>query len=108
MKSYELVTELINRFDLADMENKLRDNKPKGKYSTTASKLKNRRRLICSVFNEWMESYWDYNTDFECISTMINFFNEGMADYLPRESKMLIQTAAKLILKFNELKKIGS
>ncbi|KAH7590929.1 Ras guanine-nucleotide exchange factors catalytic domain profile [Nakaseomyces glabratus] len=105
MKSYELVTELINRFDLADMENKLRDNKPKGKYSTTASKLKNRRRLICSVFNEWMESYWDYNTDFECISTMINFFNEGMADYLPRESKMLIQTAAKLILKFNELKK---
>lgn len=105
MKPYDFVTELINRFDLDNTTASRHKNKTNGNFSNFASKLKNRRRLICTIINEWMESYWIYETDFDCLPTMVNFFNEGISDMLPRESKMLIQTAAALILKSEELKK---
>ncbi|KAL3234277.1 Bud site selection protein 5 [Nakaseomyces bracarensis] len=105
MKPYDLVTELINRFELEITNSSYSRNKTNGNFSNLASKLKNRRRLICSIFNEWMESYWIFESDYDCLPTMINFFNEGISELLPRESKMLIQTAAALILKNNELKK---
>nr|AAO25595.1 BUD5 [Nakaseomyces delphensis] len=105
MKPYDLVTELINRFDLDNTTINQHQNKTNGNFSNLASKLKNRRRLISTIINEWMESYWLYETDYDCLPTMINFFNEGMSNILPRESKMLIQTAAALILRKNELNK---
>ncbi|CCD22227.1 Ras family guanine nucleotide exchange factor BUD5 NDAI_0A00690 [Naumovozyma dairenensis CBS 421] len=96
----ELTNDLIARFDLNDtltqFENQTNNNN--GKYSSRASKMKTRRRMVCNIFNSWMKSYWDYTEDFEILPTMINFFNEGVSEFLPIESKLLIELACKLLI----------
>lgn len=58
--------------------------------------LKNRRRLICKMFQIWLESYWNHEMDAPLLATLINFFNEGSSTHLPLESMKLIEIAAKL------------
>lgn len=60
-------------------------------------KLKSRRRLVCKMFQIWMESYWVPNVDTPLLSTLVNFFNEGVYAYLPIEAMKLIEIAAKLL-----------
>lgn len=87
---------LISRADLNDSTSQFDCSKNNGPYSSRSSRMKNRRKLVSSIFQTWMESFWDSSSDYKVLSTMINFFNEGLSLYLPIESKRLIETAAKL------------
>lgn len=60
-------------------------------------KLKDRRKLVCKIFQIWMESYWDSALDSNNLNTMINFFNEGVYSSLPFEAMRLIEVAAQLV-----------
>ncbi|ODQ80384.1 hypothetical protein BABINDRAFT_171300 [Babjeviella inositovora NRRL Y-12698] len=80
----DLVEELISRFDITNSAN------------TDAILLNKRRKLICGTFQIWLESYWNHQSDYPLLSTLINFFNEGVSLYLPRESSELIEVAARL------------
>lgn len=91
----DLVDELISRFDLVDKSSQFDIGRNNGSYSSRASRLKSRRRLVCSIFQRWMESFWDIQ-DYGILPTMVNFFNEGVSTQLPIESKNLIETAARL------------
>ncbi|CCF59053.1 hypothetical protein KAFR_0G00200 [Kazachstania africana CBS 2517] len=102
--SVDLVNGLINRFDLIDKSSKFEYTEKNGTYSSRASRLKNRRRLVCNVFASWMESYWDHEKDYDILPTMVNFFNEGMSTILPIEAKKLIELASKLFLRKPALK----
>lgn len=92
----ELIEELISRFNLTNKFDKNDDYDEFGEYSSYESKLKNRRKLICSIFTIWLQSYWDYQVDYFLLPTLINFFNEGVSEYLPIESKKLIELCSKL------------
>ncbi|EDO18552.1 hypothetical protein Kpol_2001p57 [Vanderwaltozyma polyspora DSM 70294] len=94
----DLIDLLILRFDTSNKYNLVSHNEKAGNYSSKSSRLKNRRKLVCKIFQTWMESYWNPSTDFEYLSIMINFFNEGVSKYLPLESKILIELAARLLL----------
>lgn len=59
-------------------------------------KLKSRRRLICKMFQIWIESYWIPETDSRLLPTLVNFFNEGVYQFLPIEAMKLIEIASKL------------
>lgn len=91
----DLVDELISRFDLVDKSSQFDLGRKNGSYSSRASRLKSRRRLVCSIFQKWMESFWDVQ-DYGILPTIVNFFNEGVSIHLPIESKNLIEIAAKL------------
>ncbi|CAL9736375.1 hypothetical protein MOSE0_J08262 [Monosporozyma servazzii] len=91
----DLVDELISRFDLVDKSSQFDIGRSNGSYSSRASRLKSRRRLVCSIFQKWMESFWDVQ-DYGILPTMVNFFNEGVSTQLPIESKNLIEIAARL------------
>lgn len=93
----DLVDELIARFDIVDNSSRYDTARGNGIYSSRASRLKTRRRLVCSIFQKWMESYWDVR-DYSILPTMVNFFNEVVSTYLPIESKNLIVIACKLFL----------
>lgn len=90
----ELIEELISRFNL---ENRF-DEDDTGDISVFMNRLKNRRRLITRMFQLWLQSYWDYANDYSLIPTLINFFNEGVSQFLPIESKVLIELCSKLIV----------
>ncbi|KAM9907594.1 hypothetical protein OXX79_000860 [Metschnikowia pulcherrima] len=62
-----------------------------------AVKLKNRQKIVCKLFQIWMESYWDHKNDQIYLSTLINFFNEGVCKVLPFEGMKLIEIAARLV-----------
>ncbi|KAG2736152.1 hypothetical protein G9P44_000242 [Scheffersomyces stipitis] len=88
----DLLEELITRFDI---ENK--SIKDQTKADVTAElKLKKRRRLIVKMFQLWMESYWNQELDYSLLTTLINFFNEGISIYLPLDAMKLIEIGAKL------------
>ncbi|CCH63057.1 hypothetical protein TBLA_0J00570 [Henningerozyma blattae CBS 6284] len=95
---YELIELLISRFDLSNKCINYDYGETNGKFYSKASQIKNRRKLVARIFQNWMESYWDYSTDYKLLPTMINFFNEGVSQYLPVESKMLLELAAKLTI----------
>lgn len=86
----DLIEELITRFDTNNKE--LLDNKD----VSAEVKLKNRRRLIVKMFQLWMESYWNHEVDYALLTTLINFFNEGIAPFLPLDAIKLIEVAARL------------
>lgn len=62
-------------------------------------KLKSRRKLICKMFQIWLESYWLPTSDSSLLLTLTNFFNESVLLKLPIEAMRLIEIAAKLIAK---------
>ena len=95
-KPIDLVNELISRFDVDDKSSQFEYDIKNGNYSSRASRLKNRRRLVCKLMSAWMESYWDFYNDYIVLPTLINFFNEAVVNYLPIESKKLILAASKL------------
>lgn len=95
-KGVDLVEQLIARFDVTGRSAQYEVGERNGQYSSRASRLKNRRRMVCKVFRTWMESFWDYRHDYALLATAINFFNEGVSVYLPIEARTLIEVAAKL------------
>lgn len=95
-KPVDLVTELINRFDIEDTSSQFEQAGRNGNYSSRASRLKNRRKLVCKVFHAWMESYWDHYNDYKLLPTITNFFNEAVVNYLPIEAKKLIILSSQL------------
>lgn len=92
----DLIEHLISRFDLSDNCSLYELSMSNGQYSSRSSRIKHRRKLVVKVFQTWMESYWDYSSDYEVLPTMINFFNEGLSLFLPIETKILIEIAARL------------
>lgn len=80
----DLTEELIQRFE------------PQG-TDTTSSHMRNRRRLIVKMFQLWMELYWNAETDFSILTTLINFFNEGVLQFLPLDAMKLMEIAVKLL-----------
>lgn len=92
----DLIDYLISRFDLSDKSSLYDHSTSNGQYSSRSSRVKNRRKLVVKVFQTWMESFWDFSSDYKVLPTMINFFNEGMSLYLPIEAKTLIEIAARL------------
>lgn len=92
----DLIDSLIARFDLNDKSIQYELHEKNGQYSSRASRLKNRRKLVCKVFQYWMESYWNYSSDYMVLPTLINFFNEGLSSFLPIEAKTLTEIAARL------------
>lgn len=92
----DLIEALISRFDFSDKSIRYEYFEKNGQYSSRASRMKNRRRLVCQVFHLWMGSYWNYSADYQYLPTLINFFNEGLSLFLPLDAKELLETAAKL------------
>lgn len=92
----DFVDLLISRADLNDSTLRYDSTTKNGPYSSRSSRMKNRRKLVSSVFQTWMESFWDCKSDYKVLPMMINFFNEGLSLHLPIEAKRLIETAAKL------------
>ena len=103
-KPVELADNLITRFDVDDKSSQFEYDSKNGNYSSRASRLKNRRRLVCKTISMWMESFWDHYNDCTVLPTLINFFNEAVVNYLPIESKKLILAASKLFaqIQFSE------
>lgn len=93
----DFVNDLILRFDVADKDSRHDYNDKNGKYSSKASRLKSRRRLICNIFQRWMESFWSFE-DYRILPTLVNFFNEGASNYFPIQSKKLLEICANLFL----------
>lgn len=94
---YDFIDMLITRFDVTYKPKQIY-NVTSGHYSSKPSIIKTRRKLVCKIFQTWMESYWDYETDYEFLPTLVNFYNEGMSLSLPLEAKLLIKKAAKLFV----------
>ncbi|KAK6456096.1 uncharacterized protein RJT20DRAFT_127887 [Scheffersomyces xylosifermentans] len=88
----DLIEELITRFD---MGNKSLEGQTKADISGEV-RLKKRRKLIVKMFQLWMESYWNQELDYSLLTTLINFFNEGVSLYLPLDAMRLIEIGAKL------------
>ncbi|KAI5957111.1 BUD5 [Candida jiufengensis] len=82
----DLIEELITRFEINTIT----------KDINYELKLKKRRKLIVKMFQLWMESYWNHELDYNLLTTLINFFNEGISIYLPFDSLKLIDIGAKL------------
>ncbi|ONH67900.1 Bud site selection protein 5 [Cyberlindnera fabianii] len=92
----EFIEEMIARFNLSNKFDAHDDYDENGEYSSFESRLKNRRRMVCRMFQLWLQSYWDYQNDYNLLPTLINFFNEGVTLFLPIEAKKLIQLCSKL------------
>ncbi|CAR27486.1 hypothetical protein ZYGR_0I07610 [Zygosaccharomyces rouxii] len=92
----DLIEALVSRFDFSDKSIRYEFGEKNGQYSSRASRMKNRRRLVCRVFLLWMKTYWNYYADYQYLPTLINFFNEGLSVFLPLDAKELLETAAKL------------
>lgn len=89
----DLAELLIDRFDSANLKTKITE-KPDPQLDM---KLKSRRRLVCKMFQIWMESYWVHEADISLLSTLVNFYNEGVYKHLPIEAMKLIEIAARLL-----------
>ncbi|CCG23459.1 Bud5 protein [Candida orthopsilosis Co 90-125] len=83
----DLIEELVARFEA---------NRGQVEDINLALRLKNRRKLIVKMFQLWMESYWNQDSDYSLLTTMINFFNEGVSPILPLDALELIEIGAKL------------
>ncbi|RLV95382.1 Bud site selection protein 5 [Spathaspora sp. JA1] len=80
----DLIEQLISRFEVETL------------MDSTSIKLKKRRRLIVKMFQIWIESYWNSDADYSLLTTLINFFNEGVCLSLPLDGLRLLEIAAKL------------
>lgn len=89
----DLIEELITRFDANNVEIQKAD---KALILGLEIRIKNRRRLIVKMFQLWLESYWNHEYDYSLLTTLINFFNEAIALYLPLEALKLVEIAARL------------
>lgn len=87
----DLIEELITRFDM----NNLNQGNDKSDIGEEI-RLKNRRKLIVKMFQLWLESYWNHETDNSFLTTLVNFFNEGISIHLPLDSMKLLEIAARL------------
>ena len=86
----DLLEALIDRFDV---KTATRGN---AKANIEADVLlKSRRKLIVRIFQLWMESFWSEN-DRNLLTTLINFFNEGISLHSPLDAIKLLEIAAKL------------
>lgn len=95
------LTELfISRFDSCNENVKTSDRAD----ALLEIKLKSRRRLVCKMFQIWMESYWLADFDSPLLSTLINFFNESIYLHLPVEAMKLIEIAARLLTREPNMK----
>lgn len=91
--SFDFAEALIDRFDASQVH-----IKPSEVGDALLNvKLKSRRRLICKIFQIWMESYWSHENDDQHLSTLVNFFNEGVFLTLPIEAMKLIEVASNLL-----------
>ncbi|CAH2354345.1 hypothetical protein CLIB1423_16S00540 [[Candida] railenensis] len=90
----DLIEELITRFDTS--QNQAITGESETSNISSEVKLKNRRRLIAKMFQLWMESYWNHESDYSLLTILINFFNESLSLYLPLDAMKLIEVAAKL------------
>lgn len=86
----DLIEEFITRFEVNTFESS--DSRDVSEQVL----LKNRRKLIVKMFQIWMESYWNAESDSCLLNTLINFFNEGVSKHLILESMKLLEIAAKL------------
>lgn len=92
--SAQLLDVLIRRFDIKDNYK----NKSTNFNSTFIdSKIRSRRKLVARAFQFWLESYWNSKADYFLLAPLMNFFNEGMKNFLPLESYQLLVIASKLI-----------
>lgn len=91
--SFDFAEALIDRYDASQIH-----VKPSEVSDALLNvKLKNRRRLICKIFQIWMESYWSHENDDQHLPTLVNFFNEGAFLTLPIEAMKLIEIASGLL-----------
>lgn len=90
--SLDLTELFINRFDSHEETSKTNNSD-----ALVEVKIKSRRRLVCKMFQIWMESYWVADTDAQLLSTLVNFFNEGVYPNLPIEAMKLIEISARLL-----------
>lgn len=86
----DLMEKLISRFESVAADDNRND-------MLQEVRAKNRRKLICKVFQIWLESYWDSESDSVYLATLINFFNECVFKFLPIEAMKLIEIAVCLI-----------
>lgn len=86
----DLLEKLILRFEAS-----LTDSGDKDALAEVRSK--NRRKLICKMFQIWLESYWDSSSDSALLATLINFFNECVFKSMPIEAMKLIETTVRLV-----------
>lgn len=89
----DLLEQFISRFDSCNID----VNKSDKSDALLGMRLKSRRRLVCKMFQIWMESYWVADLDNSLLATLINFFNESAYHHLPVEAMRLIEIAAKLL-----------
>ncbi|CCK69195.1 Ras family guanine nucleotide exchange factor BUD5 KNAG_0C00810 [Huiozyma naganishii CBS 8797] len=95
--SIDLVSELLSRFDVTGNSLKYERTRKNASYSSKERRLKNRRKLVCSTFQRWMESFWVLK-DYGVLPTIINFCNECVSSLLPIQSKVLTEIASQLVL----------
>ncbi|QPG75620.1 hypothetical protein FOA43_002977 [Brettanomyces nanus] len=93
-----LLEELIRRFDVRDMwQSAAKENSASAGFSSQASRIKARRRLVCKAFQLWLESYWKPRSDYALLAPLINFFNEGVKPKMPVEGYQLLVVASRLV-----------
>lgn len=88
----DFIEELITRFEMNHNTFKNNEKSDIGEEM----RLKNRRKLIIKMFQLWLESYWNHEADSSLLTTLVNFFNEGVSVYLPLDSLKLLEIAARL------------
>lgn len=86
----DLLEALIDRFDVKTV---IRGNTKANIEDEVL--LKSRRKLIVRVLQLWMESFWNEN-DRNLLTTLINFFNEGISLHSPLDAIKLLEIVAKL------------
>lgn len=91
--SLDLAEQLIARFDNTEFAS----GATSAQDLLVQVKLKSRKKLVCTIFKTWMESYWQPVHDQAHFSTIVNFFNENVANSLPFEAMQLIETASNLV-----------
>ncbi|KAH3677583.1 hypothetical protein WICPIJ_008943 [Wickerhamomyces pijperi] len=94
----DVIEELISRFNADNKRPETDDDNEQvgGQFSSVESQMKHRRKMIVKVFQLWLQSYWDYEHDYNLLPTLINFFNEVVSEYLPIEAKQLIELASQI------------
>ncbi|KAL6929155.1 hypothetical protein ACO0SA_002495 [Hanseniaspora valbyensis] len=95
----KLISLLVARFDEYNHSRRYekRDYQP-AIFTNWQSQLRHRQRLVLKFIRTWLESYWDYKSDYSCLSILMNFLNETCNKFLPLESKNLMTIVSKIML----------
>ena len=100
--SKTLIALLITRFDEADISRKYETRDYQANYfNNWPTQLRYRKRLVLKFIRTWLESYWDYKSDYSCLPILMNFFNETCNQVLPLESKNLMTILSNIMLVCN-------